>query len=391
MKFILLSLLLCVQSVAASVHEYTFRNNRIIICDDYFLPIAKVGIIYPIGLSHLKNISEAEILKEIFLSENSKLAAQRLGTEISINIQDTFSEVSAIISINQITNLIKTLLDNKFSIDNLELIKNKIRINYKLSNYFGLDIVNNEIFSYINPKYIFNVSIFENLTKDDLQKTLEKYENSRISIIICGKVSYQQLIHQLDLKKAPLLKTSNKNQIVDVPPKTTDIRSKFLGRSLFYIYRQDPTKKKQRAILSLLNFELFDYLIKNSQIINAFRISSLYSSNALIFSFSVKKDISLKSFEQSYKSFLSHLKKKSSTEEQLNYISKIESFSEIRNNEDISSKYEQIRDKYILQIPREEVSKEILTISSEDIKNFVESTLESNFTAKISTQHEEVR
>lgn len=386
-RLIVLSLFLCVQSTVASVNEYASHTARIIVSDDFFLPIAKIGVIYSVGLDQLTNIGEAEILAESFLSENTKLAAKKLGTELSVNIYDKYSEVSAIVSVNQITNLIKTLLNNRFSIDKLELIKGKIRLRHKLSSYYEAGSVSDHIFSIINKKHIFNFSIFENLSEADLQKSLDKYKNAHIDIIICGQVSSQELVQLLDLKKLPPREHLTNQLIIETPKKDIDIKSKFLSRSLFYLYKQKKQTAKQNAILAILNYEIFDYFQKHSQIINGFSLSNAYQFNSLLFKFLVRRDVSTKVFEQNYRSFLSYLKNKTFTPERLNHIAKLEALTEIDETENVDIQYNKIKAKYILKIPTTPNSQEIPKVSSEDIKNFVEQTLENDFFARISTAY----
>ena len=62
MKRILISLFLCFQSLVASVQEYKLNDTLVIICDDFFLPIAKIGVFYHVGLNQLRNVCEADII-----------------------------------------------------------------------------------------------------------------------------------------------------------------------------------------------------------------------------------------------------------------------------------------------------------------------------------------
>lgn len=396
MKRIVISLFLCFQTLFASVQEYKLNDVRVIICDNFFLPIAKVGVFYPVGLNRLENICEAEIIGETFLSETSKRAAKKLGTNINFDIHDNFSEASAIVSNEKIPEIIKIILDNRIDLTDLSLIKNKIKIAYKASDYFESNLVDNQIYAKINPKYIFNESIFNNITENDLKNSLNKYKKTHLDIIICGRFNTKKLVEELHLEPlSPGDSTganTNQNAIVsqNFPEQIIEARSKFLGRSLYYIYPIDSAEfqKKQKAIFSILSYEIFSYFKKYSQLIDNFFITNLAKPNFVLLGFTPRQDVSKKTFEISLKSFLSYIKKINFSSEKLEFISKLEKFSEIDTDEDISAKYRIIKDRYITHSQSKiDTSKEILNISTDDIRNFIDQIIENNLIVKISTQY----
>ena len=176
MKRILISLFLCFQNLIASVQEYRLDDIRLIVCDEFFLPVAKVGVFYHIGLNKLQNVCEAAVIREKLLSKNMKIAAKNLGVQFSINIYNDFSEISATLSNDQIVNIVKIMLANEFDTNNLELTKDKLKISHKLSEYFGTNITDNQIFSMIDRKHIFNTSILDNFTETDLKNVFDIYK-----------------------------------------------------------------------------------------------------------------------------------------------------------------------------------------------------------------------
>ena len=396
MKRILISSFLCFQTLFASIQEYELNDTRVIICDDFFFPIAKVGVFYSVGLNQLQNICEAEIIEKTFLSESSKRSAKELGIDIVFGIHDKFSEVSAIVSNKQIPEVIKIILDNKTDITDLLLIKNQIKMRHKLSDYFETNPVDNEIYAKINPKYVFNESILNNITENDIKNSLNKYKKSYLNIIIYGRFDTKRLVEELrlrplspseimDINTAPSTDT-----FPDFSEQNIDARSKFLGRSLYYMYKAPVSefREKRRAIFSILGYEIFNYFKRYSQLISNFFITNLMKPDFVLLGFTPRRDVSKKSFEVSLKSFFSYLKKINFSHEKLESISRLEKFSEIDNDEDISAKYQIIKNRYILKSQsKNDTSKEILNISSDDIRNFVEQVIENNLVAKISTQY----
>jgi len=114
----------------------------------------------------------------------------------------------------------------------------------------------------------------------------------------------------------------------------------------------------------------------------------LMKPDFVLIGFTPKRDISKKSFETSLKSFFSYLKKTNLSPEKLESISKLEKFSEIDADENLSAKYQIIKNRYILQLQsKNDISKEILNVSQDDIRNFIEQVIENNLVAKISTQY----
>lgn len=396
MKRILILLFLCFQTLFASIQEYKLGNARVIICDDFFLPIAKVGVFYYVGLNQLKNICEAEIIDKIFLSKTAKKSAKKLGTDVDFCIHDNFSEVSTIVSNEQISDIIKIILNNKTDVIDLPLIKDKIKLEYKLSDYFETDFFDNEIYARINSKHVFNESILDNITENDLKNSLDKYEKAHVDIIICGKFDTKKLVEKLHLE--PLSpgdsESVNTNQD-EITPQTftkqiVEAKSKFLGRSLHYMYKISfpELREKQNAISSILSYEMFSYFKKHSQLVNNFFITNFAKPDFILLGFTPKRDVSKKSFEISLKSFFSYLKKINFSPEKLESISKLQKFSEINIDEDISAKYQIIKDRYITHSQsKNDTSKEILTVSSDDIRNFIEQVIENNLITKISTQY----
>jgi len=400
MRLLLLSLLaslfLCFENSSASTQEYRLNDMRVIVCDDFFLPIAKVGVFYPVGLNQLKNICEAEIIEETFLSKATKRSAKKLGTNIDFSIHDNFSEVSAIIPNKQIPEIIKIILDNKIDLTDFLLVKKQIRTRHKLSDYFDANLVDNEVYAKIDSKYIFNESTLNNITENDLKNSLNKYGKTHIDIIICGNFDLKQLVEKLCLKPAPPGETSEINTQLntvasrDFREHVIETRSKFFGRSLYYIYRINSSelRKKLNAISAILSYEIFNYFKKYSQLIDNFFITNLMKPDFVLIGFTPKRDISKKSFETSLKSFFSYLKKTNLSPEKLESISKLEKFSEIDADENLSAKYQIIKNRYILQLQsKNDISKEILNVSQDDIRNFIEQVIENNLVAKISTQY----
>ncbi|MCR4623584.1 MAG: hypothetical protein K5780_02930 [Alphaproteobacteria bacterium] len=396
MKRTIILLFLCFQTLFASIQEYKLEDARVIVCDDFFLPIAKVGVFYSVGLNQLKNISEAEVIGKTFLSETSKKSAGNLGTDIDFGIHDNFSEISAIVANEQIPNIIKIILNNKTDVTDLPLIKDKIKLEYKLSDYFETDFVDNEIYSKVDSKYIFNESILDNITENDLKNSLNKYRKARLNIIICGRFDTKQLAEKLHLKQlssgdaASVNADQNTIMFQNPSKQLIEARSKFLGRSLYYIYKMDSSKlrEKQSAISTILSHEMFDYFKKYSQLADNFFITNFAKPDFILFGFTPKRDISKKSFEISLKSFFSYLKKMNFSHEKLESISKLQKFSEINMDEDISAKYRIIKDRYITHFQsKNDTSKEILTVSPDDIRNFIEQVIENNLITKISTQY----
>lgn len=389
MKRILISLFLCFQSLTASVQEYKLNDIRVIVCDDFFLPVAKVGVFYPVGLNHLQNICEAAVIRETFLNKNTKIAAKNLGIQFGISVYDDFSEISATLSNDQVVNIIKIILANELDTKNLQLTKDKLKISHKLSEYFGTDITENQIFSLIDRKLIFNASILDKFTETDLKHIFNIYKKAPKTILICGQLDIENLQKELHLKKASFEK-ENILQPCDFTKSNINVRSKFLERSLYYIYqiRNPDIIRDQAALLAIISSEMFDYFKKYSQIIDAYDFTNLSRPNFLIFRVNVRKDVSKKFFESNLESFFKHLKRKNISKEKLESISKTERFTEIDVDENIHAKYRQLVNQYIFctESP-EKLSEEILKISCDDIKNFVEQVFESNIIARISTQH----
>lgn len=396
MRFLLFLSFFCFQNLLASVQEYKQNDTRVIICDDFFLPIAKVGVIYPVGMSQLKNICEVAVLEEIFLSQASKISAKNLGANIDFNIHDNFSEVSAVVSNEKVFDILKIMLNNKPNITNLRHVKDRIKIRHKLSDYFETNLVNNEIYARIDSRYIFSDSILNDLTKNDIENTLSKYKNSSVDIVICGKLDVKQLVEKFNLKEARSSYENVDQKIPDAvicnfPKRTIETKSKFFGRSLRYMYQitSPEFRKKQDIIFPVLNYEIFNYLKKYTQLIDNCFITTSLKSNLFLIGFRLRRDVSQKSFESNFKNFFSHLKKTTFSSEKLKEIAKLEKFSEINMDEDIYAKYLTVRNKYILRSQsQKDTSEEILKISHDTVKNFVERVLENNFVAKISTQYE---
>lgn len=388
MKRILISLFLCFQTLFASVQEYKLNDTRVIVCDDFFLPVAKVGVFYSVGLNHLKNICEAEIIQEKFLNKKTKISAKNLGINLEFDIYDDFSEISAVVSNNQIEDVLKIISDNEFDTENLKITKDKLRIAYKLSEYFGTDIADDEIYSAINSKRISNQSIFDEFTENDLKNYFDLYRKSSKTIVICGKFDSEKLAEKLSLKKSSFEKKRTA-QPIDFIRKNIKIRSKFLGRSLCYVYQNSDVIKSREAILSVIGNEMFDYFKKHSQIIDSYHFTNLSPPNFFMLGVRVRRDVSQKSFENALKGFFDHLKRTNFSKEKIESISKIEEFSEIDDDENIYAKYQKVVNRYVFCTrSAENLSGEILKISSENIKSFIEEVLENNVVARISTQYE---
>lgn len=387
MKRIIISLLLCFQTLFASIQEYELNDARVIVCDDFFLPVAKVGVFYSVGLSQLKNICEAEIIREKFLSKKSKIAAKSLGIQMNFDMYDDFSEVSATVSSDQIADILKIISNNELDTENLKITKEKIEISHKLSEYFQTNILNNEIYATINSKHIFNQSIFDKFTENDLKNSFDIYQKSPKTIVVCGKLNLEKLIEELSLKKS-CFDSKRTAQPIDFIQKNIEIRSKFSGRSLYYIYKSPDVMKNRDAILSVIGNEMFDYFKKHAQIIDSYHFANLSPSNFFMLKVRVRQDISKKSFESALNGFFDHLKRTNFSKEKLESISKTESFEEIDENENIHAKYRKIVNQYVFcSRSLENLSEEILKISSENIKNFVKDVFEGSVVAKISTQY----
>lgn len=389
MKRILISLFLCFQSLVASVQEYKLNDTLVIICDDFFLPIAKIGVFYHVGLNQLRNVCEAAVVREKILSKNTKLAAKKLGIQLGVSVHDDFSEISATLSNDQIVDIIKMILANEFDTKNLQLTKDMLKISNELSEYFGTCITDNQIFSIINRKHIFNASILDKFTETDLKNIFDIYKKAPKTIVICGKLNLEKLIKELSLKKASFEK-ENILQLSDFTRSNIEIRSKFLGRSLYYIHqiRNPDIMKKRASILAVISSEMFDYFKKYSQIIDGYELTNLSRSNFLMLGVRVRKDVSKQFFESNLETFFDRLKRKNISQKKLESISKTERFEEIDADENIHARYRQLVNRYIFctESP-EKLSAEILKISSDDIKNFVEQVFESNLIARISTQY----
>ena len=387
MKRILIPLFLCFQTLFASIQEYKLNDTPVIVCDDFFLPIAKVGVFYSVGLNHFKNICEAKIIREKFLNKKSKMTAKNLGIQTDFDVYDDFSEISATVSNNQIADILKIISDNEFDVENLELTKDKLRITHKLSEYFETNITKNEIYAMINSKRIFNQSIFDQLTKNDLKNYFDLFKKSPKIIVICGKLDLEKLAEELALKKSSFNK-KNTTQSAGFVRKNIEIRSKFLGRSLCYVYQNPNITKNRDAVLAVIDNEMFDYFKKYSQIVDSYYFTNLSQPNFLMLGVRVRRDVSKKSFESALKGFFDYLKRANFSKEKLESISKTEKFSEIDADENIHAKYQKIVNQYVFCTRSlENLSAEILKISSEDIKNFAEEVFENNVIARISTQY----
>lgn len=387
MKRILIPLFLCFQTLFASIQEYKLNDTPVIVCDDFFLPIAKVGVFYSVGLNHLKNICEAEIIRSKFLDKKSKMTAKNLGIQTDFDVYDDFSEISATVSNNQIADILKIISDNEFDVENLELTKDKLRIAHKLSEYFETNITNNEIYAMINSKRIFNQSIFDQFTTNDLKNYFDLFKKSPKIIVICGKLDLEKLTEELALKKSSF-NQKRTTQSAGFVRKNIEIRSKFLDRSLCYVYQNLDIAKNRDAILAVIDNEMFGYFKKYSQIVDNYYFTNLSQPSFLMLGVRVRRDVSKKSFESALKGFFDHLKRSNFSKEKLESISKTEKFSEIDVDENICAKYRKVVNQYVFCTRSlENLSTEILKISSEDIKNFVEEVFENNVIARISTQY----
>ena len=78
------------------------------------------------------------------------------------------------------------------------------------------------------------------------------------------------------------------------------------------------------------------------------------------FIFQIKKDVSLKNFEENYENFLKFLQKTEISSEKLQEIAKIRKFSEIDDYENLSSIYDIISKKFsFYKIPSMNISEKI--------------------------------
>lgn len=395
MKFLILCLFAVFQVTNAEIHQYKFNNGvRVIILDNFYLPIAKVGVVYHFGLNQLKNKFEKIIVSENFISNLTKRSIKKLGINCDVNIYNHFTEICATVSPEQIIKFIKIILENVPEVRNLEKLKNRIEIEDKLNNYFESNAIRNEVNSGINPKDIFNLTMFRNLTEDECKNVLKNYESSPFDIIICGKTDFKKLIEQVKfLENYP--KQALQENIVSFPEiikKNVEMRSKFFSRSINFIY-QIPFEKipeNYRAMVSVISNAIFDYFCKNSQIITDYSIYENYYAAPFFIdiSFRIKRDVSLKMFEQNYKTFWKILKKSDFSVEKLLKIAKIESFLKIDRGESIESVYRMMFEKYILnQKSVDSVSEDIMKITGEDIIKFVEEIIEKNLIFKLVTKY----
>lgn len=239
-KFLICLLILFIRNSDAKIYQHDFQNGiRLIACDEFFLPVAKLGVIYSVGLNDFDNVCESLIIEEKLLSDDSKKSLQKWGANFSVNVYNDFSEITSVISPEKVADSIKIILENKSDLKNFDLLKSKLLIGNKLKNYFETNSIQNEIYSNINSKKIFNESLLKNLTKEDMENFFKKFDEAHIDIIVCGKVNFKSLVNEI--KFLSLYPARKKGKIFSddfkYPRKNIEMKGKFFPRSLKFIYK----------------------------------------------------------------------------------------------------------------------------------------------------------
>jgi hypothetical protein len=359
------------------------------------MPVVLVGIIFHTGSFDvpLHKQGVANLIAENLISRDTYLKLKELGIFCEVKIHEKYTEIVAKMNPRHVKTFFQIIRNNRFVLENLEILKKQIIINQKLAhNCFG-DAISNEISAHIqyknsNINNVFNEKIFSSISAKDAEEYFDQYyQRCHQSIIVSGAIGHKNLIKAVEStlggqpSRLPVSSDSCINQIM----KEIDIESKYVERSLRYFYKVP----REDLILAdsyfyIFNRQLFGFLEKAYPIIRNHECFYTVSSGDCIREIVLypKSDVSLTDLQKMYEIFVDRICRQEISEETLSKIQFLRSYSKQFLSADLYAIYSKIKNDYLNQ-----VEAEVEINNSRQFNQLSEKLLKNNPVLKITTRY----
>jgi len=294
----------------------------VILHENFSTPMVMVGIIFHTGTFDvpLDKQGISEIIEENFISKESHVKLMELGISYEVNILGTHTEILAKMNPKHIKKFFQIIMENSFSVENLDLLKKHLIANHKLAHSCREDVVSNLILENIryaksNISGTFNEKSLLSISGDDIKNFFEEhYKKCHLSLIINGAIGYKNLIKVLQSTICtlpyPRQQATFGDNYITQTFKSISFKSKYVGRSIRYLYKVSKDDlNRAYSFWEILNYEIFNFFQKSNSMIEKFSSNYVVLNGDCIreIEFHLKSDISLEEFQRSYDVFINRI------------------------------------------------------------------------------------
>lgn len=389
------------------LYKTEFNNGvNVILCEDFKMPIAIIGIIFDIGEvdNPVGNFAMVQLVADNLVSKELNDQLLLIGADYSINVTDRYTEIFVTLPpryIKKFFNLISEELKN-IKIQNMRAAKNTIALQYKMRSQHFKNAVTDNIFAniYLNrkkPGLIFNEHEMKKITESAVKNFFfDHYVDCSLTIIVAGAVGRKKLVKVLhsSIGKMPPRKSMRALKNITANHKEVMIANKFLNNSLFYIYKipQEFNTSFLNAFLNIFSYELFTYLQKLQPMLNDFNINTfLNQKDSLLYvTLEPKFNISFNEIINAYEYVISRILTQKFSDDYLEKLSNNIKNRYIIKYNNLYKKYAKLKDAYLSLNGTKNIfntSDQIKNANEDVIKSYTSEIFLNNFIMRITTKH----
>ncbi|MDR0555632.1 MAG: hypothetical protein LBG20_01300 [Holosporaceae bacterium] len=302
------------KSAETRVKKCVLSNGvNMVLHENFRMPVVIVGMILHTGYFNTPRSKQGitDLIEENFISPITHLQLQELGISCTVHVDGSYTEIFAIMNPKHLKNFFQIIEGNEFAPRNLDILKKHIITKKKLIHSCFLDAISNEITANIGYKTanvdgIFNEKIFSTISEKDLREYFDQhYKTSRISLVVVGAIGYKNLIKVLQSTVCSW--SSGESPLGDLCTNTITreikIRSKYVGRTLLYLYKIPWDDLPQAdAFFDLLDLQVFRYLQKAYPVVASYASLNVISNGDCIYQVILrpKSDVSMDELQQKW-------------------------------------------------------------------------------------------
>lgn len=384
-----------------------FNNGiNVILCEDFKMPVAIVGIIFDIGEvdNPIGNYAMTKLVADNLVSKELNDQLLLIGASYTISVTDRYTEIRFILPPKHLKNFFNFIFDGlrNIKIQNIRATRKTVAMQEILKASHFHSAISDNAFSNIllggkRVELIFNRREMEKIDESAVKNFFfDHYIDCNLTIIVAGAVGRKKLIKVLhsSMGKFPKRKKIRDLKHLSGDYKEVFISNKFLSNSLHYIYKvpKEFNTSFLNAFLFIFNYEMFNYLRKWNYVVDQIGIAEILNQkdSLLCVSLLPRAYIPFEKVQNAYTYVINFMLKQKFSSEYFAKIASLKRLEDIMRYNDLSAKYDCLRNAYLsFKGTRRifDVFEQIKDSNEEVIKSYALEILKNNFIMQIKTQN----
>lgn len=360
---------------------------------------AVIGIIFDTGgLDVLpNNYGALRIILSNILNKSVTSELEKHGISCRGTVYKEYSEIVVIAHPKDVTFALQLICKelSNFSLKKFDLIKKKIILENKLSEYCYENSLDKQMNAAINIKsqntrYMFNEQALQSLSYDQVMKFYhDVFEKNHLSIIVCGAVNFNELSECVNKNTATFLprKKLRRNKCIAMSYKDITVSNKFLSPSLYYVYNNIYNDETGDFVVSVFMYQLSDFLVKSNCHSTSSNDCFIKGDNVFAVELNPKVGTSLNKLACLYEVFVNSFVNSPIPHEEIAKITTIINNSNELIQDNLWRIYEGIKTQLLSHRVVTNKPFSISQLNEEQIRQYFKEKIQPSLICKITTKH----